>query len=183
MRRYYIIEGDKTTANGIVQKHIGAGSTTSWHGRTVSNIGDKVHCPACKSVGIIQSVGDRNPFGNKGFIPALNDDFCICKCSPPPKLIHSQTVFYQDFRDVPNENNIENLNNQSNLTNVDSVDYTQLVLVDEKGNTLANYHYKINFDNGTILAGQTNNEGKTEMFDNSKKMTHIWYQINKGVEV
>lgn len=96
MRRYYIVEGDKTTVSGIVQKHVGAGSTTSWHGRTVSNIGDKVLCPACKSVGIIQPVGERQPLGNKGFIPALNDDLCVCKCSPPPKLIHSQMVFYQD---------------------------------------------------------------------------------------
>lgn len=99
MKRYYIVEGDKTTAGGIVQKHTGSGSTTSWHGKTVSNIDDKIDCPACNSVGKIQPVGDRQSFGNRGFIPALNDDLCICKCSPPPKLIHSQTVFYQNISD------------------------------------------------------------------------------------
>lgn len=25
--------------------------------------------------------------------PALNDDLCLCKCSPPPKLVHSQMSF------------------------------------------------------------------------------------------
>lgn len=121
MRRYYILEGDKTTVNGVVQKHTGAASTTSWHGRTVSNIDDKILCPACKSEGKIKPVGERHSFGNKGFIPALNDDLCICKCSPPPKLVHSQTVFYQDVAsgvgDTSNTTNTHSLNAQNNLVN------------------------------------------------------------------
>lgn len=121
MRRYYILEGDKTTVNGVVQKHTGAASTTSWHGRTVSNIDDKILCPACKSEGKIKPVGERHSFGNKGFIPALNDDLCICKCSPPPKLVHSQTVFYQDVAsevgDTSNASSMHGLNAQNNLAN------------------------------------------------------------------
>ena len=66
MKRYYIVEGDKTTANGIVQKHTSGASTTSWQGKIISNIGDKVSCPKCKSIGIIQAVGQRKPFGNQG---------------------------------------------------------------------------------------------------------------------
>lgn len=35
MKRYYIVEGDKTTANGIVQKHTSGASTTSWQGKII----------------------------------------------------------------------------------------------------------------------------------------------------
>ena len=37
-------------------------------------------------------------------------DLCICKCSPPPKLVHSQTVFYEttnDSHSVTSNSNIE----------------------------------------------------------------------------
>jgi uncharacterized Zn-binding protein involved in type VI secretion len=104
MKRYYIVEGDKTTANGIVQKHTSGASTTSWQGKIISNIGDKVSCPKCKSIGIIQAVGQRKPFGNRGFLPALNNDLCICKCKQPPKLINSQTVFYEDSSQIVTDN-------------------------------------------------------------------------------
>ena len=122
MRRYYILEGDKTTVDGIVQKHTGAGSTFSWHGRTQSHIGDKVACPACKSVGEITATGARHPFDNHGHTPALNDDICICKCSPPPKLVHSQTSFFQEVEEVSSRvlpiNTSALFNNlQQNLTN------------------------------------------------------------------
>ncbi|MCH4246067.1 PAAR domain-containing protein [Acinetobacter gerneri] len=119
MRRYFILEGDLTSAGGIVQRHTGSASTTSWHGRVVSNIGDQVICPACQSIGVIQASEARLSVHNKGNNPALNDDICICKCRPPPKLIHSQTVFSEEVSAVANVTSLSNRANnpQSSVSN------------------------------------------------------------------
>lgn len=121
MRRYHIVEGDKTTADGVVQPHTGAGATFKWHGKTKSYVGDKVNCPACKSTGIIQASGSRLSFNVHQLMPALDGDLCICKCSPPPKLVHSQTVFYQDvtsgIADTNNATSTHSLNIESDLAN------------------------------------------------------------------
>ena len=110
MRRYHIVEGDKTTADGVVQPHTGAGATFKWHGKTKSYVGDKVLCKACQSVVVIEASGSRLSFSVNGLMPALGGDLCICKCSPPPKLVHSQTVFYEttnDSHSVTSNSNIE----------------------------------------------------------------------------
>lgn len=99
MRYYHIVEGDKTTANGVVQPHIGAGATFKWHGKTKSYVGDKVLCKACQSVGVIEASGSRLSFSVNGLMPALDGDLCVCKCSPPLKLISSQVVFYENVLD------------------------------------------------------------------------------------
>lgn len=96
MRRYNIVEGDVTTAGGVVQRHTGNGKGFIWHGRIASHIGDKVNCPACGSVGIIKAAGSRLSFDNHSLTPALHGDLCICKCNPPPVLKHSQEVMYQE---------------------------------------------------------------------------------------
>lgn len=93
MIRYQIFENDVTTAGGIVQRHTGSGQTFIWHGRLASNVGDKIKCSKCGSVGYIEAAGMRRPFDNMKQIPALNDDLCICKCNPPPLLKNSQTTF------------------------------------------------------------------------------------------
>lgn len=96
MKRYYIIEGDVTSACGIVQRHTGSAQTTKVYDKIVSNIGDKINCPACGAVGTIAAVGHRQPFGNHSNIPAMENDICLCKCSPPPILKHSQELFFQN---------------------------------------------------------------------------------------
>lgn len=96
MKRYYIIEGDVTSAGGIVQRHTGSAQTTKVYDKVVSNIGDKINCPACGAVGTIAAVGHRQPFGNHSNIPAMENDICLCKCSPPPILKHSQELFFQN---------------------------------------------------------------------------------------
>ena len=96
MIRYQIFENDVTTAGGIVQRHTGSGQTFIWHGRLASNLGDKINCPACGSIGFIAPKGMRRPFDNMKQAPALNGDLCICKCNPPPVLKNSQTSFMQN---------------------------------------------------------------------------------------
>ncbi len=96
MKRYYIIEGDVTSVGGVVQRHTGSAQTTTVYDKIVSNIGDKINCSACGSVGTIKAVGHRQPFGNHSNIPAMQEDICVCNCSPPPVLKHSQELFYQE---------------------------------------------------------------------------------------
>ena len=96
MIRYQIFENDVTTAGGIVQRHTGSGQTFIWHGRLASNLGDKINCPACGSIGYIQPKGMRRPVDNMKQAPALNGDLCICKCNPPPELKHSQDTCRQN---------------------------------------------------------------------------------------
>ncbi|WP_179403118.1 PAAR domain-containing protein [Burkholderia guangdongensis] len=92
MRRYDIVKGDTTTAGGLVRAgdrsdHIGASEQAYEH--------DPVWCPVCKTTGKIQCAGARiSSTGPDGREAALSDDLCICQCSPPPKLVASQSVSY-----------------------------------------------------------------------------------------
>ena len=96
MIRYQIFENDVTTVGGVIQKHTKGASTFIWHGRLASNVGDKINCAACGSVGYIQAAGMRRPFNNMNHVPTLDGDLCICKCDPPPKLKNSQTTCNQN---------------------------------------------------------------------------------------
>ena len=125
LTRYYILESDTTTAGGIIQ------TTTNpivfdVDGKKQSCIGDDVWCPACQSMGQIIPSGPRLSFSLGGAMPALNDDLCLCKCSPLPKLINSQTSFkeiiddnrlaeYQQAREQHRQSKLQNnLNSQIN---------------------------------------------------------------------
>lgn len=96
--RYYILEGDTTTVGGRIQKTSNPLSFKVY-GKEKSYLGDDVWCPACQSLGKIIPSGARLNIQINGFQPALNDDLCLCKCNPPPKLIHSQTSFKEMIDD------------------------------------------------------------------------------------
>ncbi|WP_282667172.1 PAAR domain-containing protein [Moraxella lacunata] len=98
LTRYYILESDTTTAGGIVQTTTNP-TIFNVSGKKQSCIGDDVWCPACQSMGKIVPTGPRLSFSLGGAMPALNDDLCLCKCNPPPKLIHSQTSFKEIIDD------------------------------------------------------------------------------------
>jgi uncharacterized Zn-binding protein involved in type VI secretion len=88
MKRYLILDGDKTTANGTV---MAAPTTIQLEGRDVAHEGDDIQCLACGMTGKIKCDGERQlmtaPDGRRA---ALNDDLCICDCNPSPRLIASQ---------------------------------------------------------------------------------------------
>lgn len=94
MQRYFARKGDKTTANGDILE---GEDTYLHHGIPVAFHGAKVYCPACSSTGVILTVPPFHPFTIHGKQIALSDDLCICKCSPPPKLIASQTSGHMSF--------------------------------------------------------------------------------------
>jgi hypothetical protein len=86
--RACILRLDRTTAQGTVLDEI---EDTGVGERGMSYLGARVRCPACGTVGRIEANGPRNPedaIGEK--LPALEDDFCRCGCTPAPRLIASQ---------------------------------------------------------------------------------------------
>ncbi|WP_063896855.1 PAAR domain-containing protein [Burkholderia ubonensis] len=90
MRRFYIRDGDKTTAGGTV---VGSEGTMSIFDKIGACEGDGVICPACQSTGVIKCAGTRiSHMAPSGRTLALDGDLCICKCVPPPRLIASQTM-------------------------------------------------------------------------------------------
>ena len=94
MKRYLILNGDKTTANGTVQA---TSTTVQLNGQDVAHEGDSVACPSCNTTGRVQCDGPQQimtaPDGRRA---ALSDDLCICGCHPPPKLIASQNMMSTD---------------------------------------------------------------------------------------
>jgi uncharacterized Zn-binding protein involved in type VI secretion len=92
INRYYITLGAKTTAGGEV--------TSANHFDTINGVPaalerDNCWCPKCNSVGVIMPDGPRISETFNGREAALSDDLCICKCSPPPRLVAVQDFAYQ----------------------------------------------------------------------------------------
>jgi uncharacterized Zn-binding protein involved in type VI secretion len=86
--RYDITLGARTTAGGEV---ISADPSCKIQGVPVAYEDDQVSCPACQSIGVIKPDGPRLSDIFDGKQLALSDDLCICKCTPPPRLIANQT--------------------------------------------------------------------------------------------
>ncbi|CAG9265744.1 conserved hypothetical protein [Burkholderia diffusa] len=95
MERACILRLDRTTANGTVLDSIGEVGPDD---RGISYLGARVQCPACGSVGLIVANGPRSENdAMDGKLPALEGDFCRCKCFPMPQLIASQRDWtYED---------------------------------------------------------------------------------------
>jgi uncharacterized Zn-binding protein involved in type VI secretion len=94
VKRYLVTLGATTTAGGKV---ISTNSFRSINGVEVAVEDDQVSCPKCNSVGAIKPDGSRLSELCNGKQVALHDDLCICKCSPPPRLISNQTLACQSI--------------------------------------------------------------------------------------
>ena len=87
-KRYWICQGDTTTAGGQVQA---SGYLMPVDGKSVALEGDPVHCPACHSTGTIQCVAPLRPCTDPtGRQISSDGDVCLCKCPVPPRLKASQ---------------------------------------------------------------------------------------------
>ncbi|MCM2448226.1 PAAR domain-containing protein [Rahnella sp. CG8] len=92
MNRYVLVLGDKTTAGGSI---IGCSAiNTSYDGLPIAVQGDKISCPACGTTGYLLCVTPRHNSTYEGKPEGLSGDLCICKCTPPPKLINSKTAMF-----------------------------------------------------------------------------------------
>lgn len=87
MKRYFICEGDQTTAGGTVLEGMDG---CSIHGKRQAVEGAKIYCPACKREGIAANVPPYRPHRLHGKQALLDNDICLCGCRPPPRLIASQ---------------------------------------------------------------------------------------------
>ncbi|PMS29195.1 hypothetical protein C0Z16_20020 [Paraburkholderia rhynchosiae] len=90
VKRYYIRKGDRTTAAGAVTE---GSLVMQCDGLPLAFEGDAVACPACTSTGKILCNSPRWPKASPhGSRTALNDDLCLCRCNPLPRLIASQST-------------------------------------------------------------------------------------------
>lgn len=97
MRRYTITLGAATTAGGRVSS---AGGDSAIDGLPIALEGDTIACPACKSTGRISCVGPRIPETWNGRHVALENDLCVCHCTPAPRLLANQTTRCQVLKDT-----------------------------------------------------------------------------------
>jgi uncharacterized Zn-binding protein involved in type VI secretion len=94
LKRYLITLGAATTSGGRV---ISAHDFRTINGVRVAVEGDWLECPQCRSKGVIKPDGPRLTDLCNGKQVALHDDLCICKCSPPTRLIANQTFASQSI--------------------------------------------------------------------------------------
>lgn len=94
LKRYLITLGATTTAGGTVTS---ANSFRSVNGVNIAFEGDRVWCSTCNSEGVITLDGPRLTELFNGKQVALQDDLCICRCNPPPRLVATQTLVCQSI--------------------------------------------------------------------------------------
>lgn len=157
VRRYLIMLGDKTTADGVVLE--GEPVSTA-RGQPFAYQEAKANCHACKSEGYIRNVGPNRPMVLMGKQVALENDLCICKCNPPPKLIASQSNAFMDFDSAE----LATMGYTPQGRYIGDASYDQhFLLKDERtGHPLKNTPYKIVTDDGEEIEGRTDEHGHTE---------------------
>jgi uncharacterized Zn-binding protein involved in type VI secretion len=148
-KRYYIHVGDKTTTGGVVITGL---STITWHDHICSFDGDKIQCPACKSIGTIKIAGTRiSHTGSHDKEMALDGDLCICKCKPPPRLIASQSIYMTEG--VPTAFNLKSWSYDE-----------RFILKDTDDVVLVNMPYTIKLENSKLIHGETDEYGQTSRY-------------------
>ncbi|CAM2159247.1 PAAR domain-containing protein [Paraburkholderia tropica] len=157
MRRYLLRLGDKSTAGGVVLE--GAENCTH-HGIPITFIGARVWCEGCKSHGYIESVGPRHSATMRGKQQALEDDICICKCSPPPVFSASQVSASHSWEDEWGE-----MGYSASLATLQDMQHApydeQFALTDSTGRALSKIRYRVLSDLAVVASGVTDSEGRT----------------------
>lgn len=162
--RFYIHVGDTTTSAGKV---LTGRNDSLFLGHESSFEDDQVFCPACNSVGVIRCVGTRiSAIGPHGKEEALSGDLCICRCSPPPRLVASQSSYWTEGDEVsPGEERTgaagELLYGVAPSHVADPSDQRFLVCDEATGEPLAGRLYRLSYPGG-VLHGRTDTEGYTE---------------------
>ncbi|QBE62738.1 PAAR domain-containing protein [Pseudoduganella lutea] len=176
--RYHITLGARTTAGGAV---ISASSARFINGVKVAVEDDKIACPACKSTGVIKPGGPRIPETCDGKQVALQDDLCICKCAPPPRLIANQTLKSQR---IDGEGHAAGMalkaalvaDDQSAIEQV-SDDALPLLLVHPGTEEPFNYRaYRLELTDDRTIQGTTDEDGATRpLTADERKSLVAWH--------
>ncbi|MDB5825940.1 MAG: hypothetical protein JWQ73_160 [Variovorax sp.] len=178
LNRLYIMVGDPTTVGG----HVITGSdVNTWHGRQMAAEGDQIDCPACSSIGIIRSTGDRSSVSSKdqrGREQALNGDLCICRCRPPPLLIATQNSYgigvHSDA--LPS---VGGAFDELRIEATKSIDEKLRAIDTETGQALAGLAYFIKSSSGAITTGYTDASGMCPRIktDSVETLT-VWFGVS-----
>jgi uncharacterized Zn-binding protein involved in type VI secretion len=182
IKRYYITLGATTTARGKV---ITASSFMSINGVKASLDGDKVWCAQCNSDGYIALDGPRLSSTYNGKQYALNDDLCICKCSPPPRLVAAQSHSSQTIdaewhaaKAVATAETAGNLNTiQSRASGADGM---PLVLLDP--DTQAPFKqrpYRLELRD-KVIEGTTDQNGATRLLTSAERASVITWHVGEA---
>lgn len=152
--------GDKTTAGGEV---LDGSPTCTWHNKIRAFNGSSIKCPACRSIGKLKVNTPRQDTSPEGETFALNGDLCICKCSPAPTLLASQSIAM--YNNAGGSVAAPAFSSSAVWSASDTFWQDQhdqhFHLHDETtGEPLAKCHYRINC-NGKSIDGITNEEGMT----------------------
>ncbi|QSY06571.1 PAAR domain-containing protein [Burkholderia pseudomallei] len=156
MKRNMLVVGDRTTAGGVVQEGVAAGFN---NGTPLAYHGALVHCPACKSEGRIVGVGPTWPMTFDGKQVALENDLCICKCDPPPRMIASKNDMFMTFEGHQLAQ-MGYASDGSPLSDRAMHAFDEQVrILDEHGEPLANVPYHIRDQSGNEYQGLTDQDG------------------------
>ena len=162
MKRHTITLGATTTVGGKV---ISASSKGRINGVPIALEGDLIFCPACKSSGKILCVEPRIPETWNGKRVALENDFCLCGCANPPRLVPNQSLRYQIFRD-------DSEGSTSARARADAMDGGKaesmfddkfILFDDDTGEALTGTEYAIRRANGRVEFGTTDDKGHTHL--------------------
>ncbi len=160
MRRYHITLGAHTTAGGVV---VSGSSRITINDAPVALEGDKIACRSCKSTGDILCTGPRHPEVFDGKPVALENDFCICGCNPPPRLIPSQSLRFQT---VEGSGVAESRRPSAFQESQINHEYDQhILLVDKETGKPVDvpFEYILKGENGEVK-GDTTTDGKTGIY-------------------
>jgi hypothetical protein len=155
MKRYNLKEGDKATSGATVLEGL---ENDTHHGVPLTFVGATLHCPACKSLGVLVGTGPRWPDTSMGKEYALEGDVCVCKCNPPPRMIASQYDMYQEIESHDLEAMGYTPSGRALLYHHDE----QITLRDRSTRrALANVLYRVKAGSSVIASGKTDANGRT----------------------
>ncbi|WP_174903464.1 PAAR domain-containing protein [Burkholderia pseudomultivorans] len=175
MERYFIRIGDKTTSGGTVLQ---GKDSFKHHGKAVAYAGAQVSCPACQTVGTIENIPPYRTMLLNGKQIALSDDLCICKCSPAPRLLASQSTGFMSLSGstiTKIEPGVER-GSSSASTEPPRLNDRFKLYDHATGNPLVNKEYAILRSNGTVEHGVTDRDGCTHLLSSTteSETVHIY---------
>jgi uncharacterized Zn-binding protein involved in type VI secretion len=181
MKRYHITLGASTTAQGKV---IFASGLMRINDRRIALEGDKVACPACRSIGKIVCVGPRHTEVHDGKPVALDKDLCLCKCRIPPILITNQILRAQVFEEAEFALSATPIISQI-CPDVDTPPdrYDELyILRGISGKPISGRSYAIRRANGEIEHGVTDKEGHTHLLTATATSEQVQVYMEESVK-
>lgn len=175
--RYFITLGAPTTTGGKV--------TSGSRFRTIDAVpvalaGDTCWCSGCHSEGVIVHDGPRLDETVDGRLVALQDDLCVCKCNPPPRLVAAQTLVCQSIDSDWYAGKLAAAAEKAARANAAGLDASDaetlpLVLVDpDTLEPLATRSYRLGLEGGPVV--DTLDQGRTNPLSAADRAgVHAWH--------